>query len=533
MALFGKLTLAGVALAAAASGLGAQAPAATPPKCDIGDVMKGNTARATLSFGVAQQATGTPVAASNLKTVVKLVETPEKSGDEPVGRAYVLGEALSLWLNQPGVKPVSKRGDLGFTVNPEGTVDIVAALDSAFKVVEAAKPNCLDNTAYYRGGHKFYLDAANGAINSLNADKLDSAEYYATQANRLYPASPYGTMVLAGVAAKRNETPKAIEYWTKAADLASHDSSYRDVRRQMLASAGSAYMTQAQSASGAQRAEAARKAADVYGQLVAVPGTTGQYLYGGRQNYQSALLMAGDTAGFVKSYSDLVANPSAYSYQDLLNSAVNAARSNKNADAVKLFEGTLALNPYNRDALFNLAVTYLALEQNDKVSPVVTRLVAVDPANPENYNLGARAYLNLAKAAQAAKKTTVAAAYNDSTLTWYSKGDKLPIEVTFTEFSPSEAQVVVGGSVLDRRDKIGADAPAARPAKGKAPAKPAAKSGLAAKAVTLKFEALDKSGSPIGSQTVTTEPLSPGKTATFTAKIAAPNAVAYRYTVVE
>ena len=396
MALFGKHSLAGAALVLSTSALGAQAPAATPPKCDIGDVMKGNTARATLSFGVAQQATGTPVAATNLKNVVKLVESPEKSGDEPVARAYVLGEALSLWLNQPGVRPVSKRGDLGFTVNPDATIDIVGALDSAFKIVEAAKPNCTDNTAYFRGGHKYYLDAANNAINALNADKLDSAEFYASQANRLYPASPYGAMVLAGVASKRNDTPKALEYWNKAAELAAKDTSYRDVRRQMLANAGSTYLTQAQTASGAQRAEAARKAAEAYGQLVAVPGTTGQYLYGGRQNYQTALLLAGDTAAFVKSYEAQIANPSAYSYQDLLNSAVNAARSNKNADAVKLFEGTLAQNPWNRDALFNLAVTYLALEQNDKVSPVVTRLVAVDPANPENYNLGARAYLNLA-----------------------------------------------------------------------------------------------------------------------------------------
>jgi Putative Zn-dependent protease, contains TPR repeats len=299
----------------------------------------------------------------------------------------------------------------------------------------------------------------------------------------------------------------------------------------MLANAGSTYLSQAQSASGAQRAEAARKAADVYGQLVAVPGTTGQYLYGGRQNYQTALLLAGDTAAFVKSYGEMIANPSRYGYQDLLNSAVNAARSNRNADAVKLFEGTLAQNPYNRDALFNLAVTYLALDQNDKVAPIATRLVAVDPGNPENYNLAAQAYLRLAKAAQAAKKTALSAAYNDSTLTWYSRGDKLPIEVTFTEFSPSDNQIVIGGNVLDRRDKVGAEVPAAKPAKGKAAAKSAA--SMAPKAVTLKFEALDKSGAAIGSETVTTEPLTPGKSAKFSTKVTASNAAAYRYTIVE
>jgi hypothetical protein len=340
-------------------------------------------------------------------------------------------------------------------------------------------------------------------------------------------------MVLGSVASKRNDNAKAIQYWTMAAEVAGRDTTYRDVRRQMLANAGSVYLNNAQSASGAERIAAARKAADLYAQLIAVPLTKGSYLYGGRQSYQTALLLAGDTAAFVKSYAGLIANPSAYEYQDLLNSAVNAARSNKSADAAKLFEGTLAQNPYNRDALFNLAVTYLALEQNEKVSPIATRLVAVDPGNPESYNLGARAYLSLAKAAQTAKKTALSAAYNDSTLAWYTKGNKLPVEVTFTEVSPSESRIILGGTVLDRRDKMDGDAPVARPVKGKAPAKPAAPKNVSPKAVTLKFEALDKTGAAIGSETVTTEPLTPGKSAKFTAKITAPNAVAYRYSIVE
>jgi predicted Zn-dependent protease len=531
MALLGRNVLVAGALVLSAAALGAQ-EAATANKCDIGDTMKGNTARATLSFGVAQQGTGTPVAATNLKNVVKLVEMPEKSEDQPVARAYVMGEALSLWLNQPGITATAKRGDLGFTANPDATIDIVGAIDSVFRIVETAKPNCSDNTAYFRGGHKYYLDVANGAINALNAEKLDSAEYYARQADRLYPSSPYGTMVLGSVASKRSDNAKAVEYWSKAAEVAAKDTSYRDVRRQMLANVGGVLLNEAQSASGAAKAAAARRAAEVYAQLIAVPGTRGTYMSGGRQNYQAALLLAGDTAAFVKSYADLLANPSGYEYQDLLNSAVNAARANRSTDAARLFEGTLTQNPYNRDALFNLAVTYLSMEQNDKVSPIVTRLIAVDPANPENYNLGARAYLALAKVAQAAKKTTVAAAYNDSTLSWYSRGSRLPIEVTFTEFSPSETQLVIGGSVLDRRDKAEEEAASQRPtaARGRAAPKPAAKPP---KTVTLKFDAIDKAGTTLATESVTTEPLTPGNSAKFTVKLAAPNAAAYRYTVVQ
>lgn len=526
MVVFGKSSCAAGMLLAAARVLGAQAPA--KPACDIGDVAKGNIARASVSFDLARQAGTGPAVESNLKNAVKLSESAGQ-GDDPVARAYVLGEALSLWLNQPNVGMTPKRGTVGFTTNPDATIDLVGTVDSLFRVVETAKPNCADYTAYYRGGQKFYLDLANGAINSLNAEKLDSAEFYATQANRLYPGSPYGMMVLGSVASKRGNNAKAVEYWRTAAEIAAKDTSYRDVRRQMLSNIGSVHLAAANTASGAEKTSAARRAAEAYGQLVEVPATRGPYLYGGRQSYQTALLLAGDTAGFVASYQPLIANPSAYEYQDLLNSAVNAARAGKPADAAKLFEGTLAQNPYNRDALFNLAVTYLTLEQNNKVAPIVTRLLAVDPGNPENYNLGARAYLAQAKAAQAAKRTPVAAAYNDSTLTWYNKGNRLPVEVTFTEFSPTEKQLVIGGVVLDRRDKIEPQT-AAAPARGKATPKPSAKT-FPAKAVTLNFEALDKSGTVIGSKSVTTEALTPGKSATFTITLDAPNAIAYRYTI--
>jgi hypothetical protein len=49
--------------------------------------------------------------------------------------------------------------------------------------------------------------------------------------------------------------------------------------------------------------------------------------------------------------------------------------------------------------------------------------------------------------------------------------------------------------------------------------------------VTLKFEALDKSGAVLGTQTVTTEALAPGKSAPFKVTIPAANAIAYRYTI--
>ena len=527
MAVFGKNLFASGLLLVAATAAGAQQTAA--PACDVGSAVKGNLARASLTVDLARQAGTGPTAESNLKNTVKVLESSQN--EDPVARSYLLGEALSLWLNQPNVGLTPKRGAVGFSTNPEGSIDLVGTVDSLFNIVEKAKPNCADFTAYYRGGQKFYLDIANSAINALNADKLDSAEYYATQAHRIYPSSPYGVMVLGNIYSKRGDNAKALAYWRTAAEAAAKDTSYRDVRRQMLSNMGTVYLNRANAASGAARVADADSAAAAYAALLEVPGTQGPYLYGTRQTYQTALLLAGDTAKFVASYQPLIQNPSAYVYQDLLNSAVNAARAEKAEDARKLFEATLVQNPWNRDALFNLAVTYLTLEQNDKVSPIATRLVAVDPGNPENYNLAARAYLALGKAAQAKKNTAVAAAYNDSTLTWYSRGNKLPVEVTFSEFTPSDKDLTMAGTVTDRRDKIdaGTTAPAAKGKTAKS-AKAAAPS-LAPKAVTLNFEAIDKAGNVLGTGSVTTEPLTPGKSANFRVTVPAANAIAYRYSL--
>ena len=545
MAVFVKLLPAAALFVAAATSLGAQetkpaagaapgaAAAPAAPACDAASPSNGNAVRANLSLQLAlkDQKTNPANSAKNLSSVIKLLETDKSTTPD---RAYVMGAALALWMGQPNVGLSPKRSVVGYTTNPDAAVNLPSTIDSLFKIVEASKPGCSYYTAYWRGGQQTFLDLVNGAIAAINAEKLDSAQYYATQANTLYSGSPYPSMVLGNIANKRNNNADAVKFWTVSAEAAAADTSYRDVERQVLGNIASVHLNAARDASTpkAAQVEAAKRAADIYGKLVAIPGTKGSYLNVGRQNLQAALLLAGDTASVVKSYQSMLSNPTQYDYQDLLNSAVSAAKANKAADAAKLFEGVLAVNPFNRDALFNLAVEYLTLGQNDKVAPIVTRLVVVDPGNPENYLLAARAYVDLGKS----RKGPAATATNDSTLTWYNKGSKLPVDVSFTEFTPGDKTLDIAGTVLDRRDKAASSdettSGPAKGAKGKAAAKPAAKAGasFSAKPVTLKFEALDKAGAVLGAQSVTTEALQPGKTATFKVSIPAANAAAYRYT---
>ena len=531
MAVFVRILPAAALLVVTAASLGAQQAAA--PACDATQPTSPTALKANLTLQQAlklQQAKSDPAGvAKNLSSTVKAVESATDAAS-----AYMLGSALALWMNQPGVGLTPKRSALGFSTNPEATIDLPTSIDSLFKIVETKQPSCAYYTAYWRGGQQAYLDLVNNSINALNADKLDSAQYYATQANKLYSGSPYGTMVLGNIASKQNKNDEAVKYWQEAATAAASDTSYRDVERQVLSNIGNVYLSQARDGKTpkAQQAEAAKKAAETYNKLLAIPGGKGQAVSNARQNLQSALLIAGDTTSATKSYAELIANPSAYEYQDLLNAAVTASRANKYQDAAKLFEGVLQVNPYNRDALFNLAVTYLTLEQNDKVAPIVTRLVAVDPGNPQNYTLAARAYVEIAKTRKGEAATK---AVTDTTMTWYNKGALLPVEVTFSEMTPGEKSLELAGNVLDRRDKAAQAAAGSTTTTRSAAAKKAAaaKPALAPKAVTLKFEALDKNGAVLGTQSVTTDPLQPGKSAAFRVSIPAANALAYRYTIVD
>ncbi|HEX7942466.1 MAG TPA: hypothetical protein VF488_11715, partial [Gemmatimonadaceae bacterium] len=230
MAVFVRILPAAALLVATAASLGAQQTAA--PACDATQPTSTNALKASLTLqgALKTQKTDPAGAAKSLTSTVKALDNNDK-GDE-AGRAYVLGSALALWMNQPGIGLMPKRSAVGFTSNPDATIDLPASIDSLFKIVEAKQPGCAYYTAFWRGGQQAYLDLVNGAINMLNADKLDSAQFLATQANKLYSASPYGSMVLGNVASKKNNHDEAVKHWQDAATAAAGDTAYRDVERQ-------------------------------------------------------------------------------------------------------------------------------------------------------------------------------------------------------------------------------------------------------------------------------------------------------------
>jgi predicted Zn-dependent protease len=134
----------------------------------------------------------------------------------------------------------------------------------------------------------------------------------------------------------------------------------------------------------------------------------------------------------MKIYAPIVADPTKYGESTLMQAGVVASQAKHPEDAAKLFNAVLASNPYQRDALNNLAASYIFTNQFEKVFPLVTRLTDVDPSNPENWMLNAYSYAGLLKTTKAGKLNKQ---YTDSLVFYSGKADKMTVKLLITEFT--------------------------------------------------------------------------------------------------
>ena len=523
MTAFGKKALLPLAMTAA---FAAAAAAQLPKECEINEGKPAEIARAMLALQVAQSANSPDAVQKQLKQAVSMVEKADAKAN-PVGKNFVLGKALVMWMSQPDVPAAPKRGSLGFATNPEATVDLIAAVDSSFTAVETAlPPQCAMQTAAWRQ-QKAWVALVNAAIDQVNNDKLDSAEATANRSLLLFRGAPYGYMVLGKVAQKRSKTADALKYFRQTVD-ASKDTSYADVRRQTLADIGSLATTAAEEAQGADKQTYLSTAKQAFEELAKDPGKSAQYTDAAQQGLARIAQASGDTAAIKATYQDALANPSGFNYQQLMNKAVLAANSNQSTDAVKLFEAAYKLNPYHRDVLANLAILHIRQDEFPQALNYVKRLTDVDPSNGENYRLFTFAYAGMQKKLMAANRdygkranaTTNAAKkkalidsaktssdsikiITDLALKYNVMADSLPVKVTFSEFTPNEEKATIGGSIQNNTN--------------------------ASKSYTIKVDFLDKDGKVVTTQQASVGPVNGKQSGRFTMTATGKGIAAFRY----
>ncbi|HEY4215901.1 MAG TPA: hypothetical protein VGM67_02125 [Gemmatimonadaceae bacterium] len=505
--------------------------------CDIDEGTPAQTARAKLDLQLAQTAGKPEDALPKLKDAVKLLGQGDMTKN-PAGRSYVLGQTLVLLMSQPSfASGITTRGAVGFETNPAAPYDLVAGIDSAFTVTETAFPECLSTTAPWRQ-QKAWVDMINKAIEFSNNNNADSAAFYAKRSIQLSKNAPYGFMILAQNAVAAKDAQGAITNY-QAAIAAAKDTAQADQRRQMLQTLGNYEADLAEAATGAQKTQYVNEAKDAFADLAKDPGT--KFADAARMGQVRLATLSGDTTAIKGSYSDQLANPSAFSYAQLMTAAVTAARANQNKDAIKLFEAARQANPYHRDVLYNLARLYVIDSSYTKAIPTGLQLISVDPTNSDDDQLLALAYANVKKGYDtkekeaeatakrlgtkantakgsalkavidsAARMTPIIKAYGDSAksavdsaLKYNDLLTKQPAKVVFNEFSVTADKATLGGT-------IGNTTEAARP-------------------YTLNIEFVDKGGNVVASQEVQVPSVAPHTTATFTATGAGANIAAFRY----
>ncbi|MFN2635611.1 MAG: tetratricopeptide repeat protein [Gemmatimonadaceae bacterium] len=465
----------------------------TASSCDPTANTKGDIAKAqfSMSRAIAAAEKGNP--SKDLQDVLRLVDN---GTDNPAARNWLRGEAYMVYLMQPNAQPVVPRSQLGLTTNPTGTIDLFAAADSAFTVVEKSSPECAAMTKQWRQ-QKPWLDALNASINALNAGQLDSAETYAKRSLLLDRAAPYAYSVLGSVAQSRKNYAAANEYWNQTLTAAGTDTLYADVRTKTMYEIANAATARADEATGAAQRAAARQAIKPWQDYIAVANND-LLLSDALDQIGRMYTASGDSTAVANVYAPMLANPSKYGEITLVHAGVVASRAGRQADASKLFDAAMAQNPYSRDALNNLAATYIQNNEYSKAFPVIDRLIALDPSNPDNPLLYAFAYQGLYKATKDKKLQKI---YTDSLVYFNAKSENAPVKLSVSEFTRRPNETIFAGSIENR--------------------------GTTSKTYTLSVDFIDKSGAVISTETATVGPVAPKAKQSF--RITSPKGGAYGY----
>lgn len=422
-----------------------------------------------------------------------LTDNPERINNE-IGRQYMLLRAYSQWLQQDGTPMTMKRGDLGLSQNPSGTHNLLLAVDSAANAVQKAMPQCTATVGQYR--NKFLGEILNKSIQALNADQPDSAAYYAQTSLLVASTDPRPWNVLTSVYSKKGLTDSSMIAMSKVIELSGTDTAFAKVKQQSRYNLAVLMLQRAEGREAAAKDQdiaAARGLLEAY--LKETPGDAGAQQALGR-----VLRMSGDTTAVVALFKEMVDTPDKFTDVQLFEAASNASASGQDVNAVKLFEAGLRKNPYHRVALLNLANTLFGMKDADRMGPVVQRVMAIDP----NYDTGWRlmaGYWQLRSRAEtdAAKKKV----WNDSTLFYLDRQAKTNPRVDITLAGRSGTAYELQGTLTNE--------------------------GAATASYTIKFELLDAAGAVVGTKDVAVGPVEAKSNATFSVKVDAPKAVAFRY----
>ena len=370
--------------------------------------------------------------------------------------------------------------------------DIYGA-DSALTRAEKMAPACAEEIdGYRRNGWVALIKGGNGFEEQKN---LDSALVMYRQAGVVYRKSPIPFYQAAGVYNQQGATDSATAYYGKAVEASAGvtDTTEQKIRNQSAFNQGALLLNSKKHAEAASVFE--KYLTWVPNDIEAKRGLAAAYRAQGQaekaQELEQQIVAAGGSA-------TPGAPGAGAGTADLMNVGVNLYNDKKYAEAAEAFAKVVEAEPYNRDALFNLTNTYLALQDGPKLLATAQRLSALEPLNENSLKLVGEGYKQAAQVDEAVKIAEKVLA--------------LPVDVRVTDFSTGGNTATLGGTATGRE---------AQTAAGK-PIPPAP--------LALAVEFLDAKGGVVGSQDVQVPALEPGKSHEIKATAQGGGIVGWRYT---
>ena len=370
--------------------------------------------------------------------------------------------------------------------------DIIGADTALARAAKMAPPCEKEINAYRQNAWVALIKGGNTFEEQKN---LDSALVLYRQAGMMLHTSAIPYYQAANVFNTKGQADSAAAYFGKAVAAAANatDTTEVNIRNRSAFNQGALLLN-------GQKYPESVKAFEQYLQWVpndneAKRGLAGAYRGAGdvakAQALEQQVVAAGGPAG------GAAAEGGGAGSQDLMNIGVNFYNEKKYADAATAFEKVVQAEPYNRDALFNLTNTYLALKDGPKLLATAQKLAELEPMNENILKLVGEGY-------KESKKVNEAVSTAEKVLA-------LPIDVKVTEFAPTASGATLTATATGRAAQTAAGKPI--------PPKP----------LTLTFEFLNASGGVVGSQDVQVPALQAGATQDIKAAGQGQGIAGYRY----
>lgn len=476
-------------LAIIALPLAAQQPAAaaqTPASCPIDMLQPSTLGIANLKRQSMLSAKSPDDARKALKEATKLL-FDSKVATNPLGRDFLTAQFFTLAIENGG--EMQTRDALGIPGGDKNEkIDLLKYTDSLFTIVAAGEPKCAAEVKEWRM-YKPYMSHVQAGYKAITDGKNDVA---VTEAKRALVISRDGAQaydILWRAAKNLNDQDGVIANLKLAAEKLVGDTTNAPVRANLIFNLGRVQQDYAAQAAEPKKSELQHGAAKAF-LVVLQEFPSSEEAPFALQGIGIAATVTKDESLNMQALDLIKAAPSKFSGSSLAYAGVIATRANKPADAAALFEAATKANPYSRDYLYNYAAMLYEAKRPADMMPVVRRLVAIDPSNPDNVMLFAYAFKGLSDNEKdpKAKKALI-----DSVTVYSKQSDEMPHKVAYTEIDMGRDKATVKGTV-ENRAKM-------------------------AKSYALEFEFVGKDGSVVGKQTANVGPVAAGASAEFTVEL--------------